>query len=72
MRCQLLRRHNVRDLNSSNELETLRAMPFKINRWATSTLFGFYSTGVARKQMSRGWTNTETSPGRINDCFLIR
>jgi hypothetical protein len=49
MRCQLLLRHNVRDLNSGNELETLRAMPFKINRWATSTPFGFYSTGVAGK-----------------------
>jgi hypothetical protein len=33
MRCKLLFRHDVRDLNPSNEGETLRSMmPFRMNR----------------------------------------
>jgi hypothetical protein len=47
MRCKLLLRYNIRDLNPGDEKETLRAMPFSGNRGTTSR--GFYRTEVGSK-----------------------
>jgi hypothetical protein len=43
VRCKLLFRHDVRDLNPSNEGETLRAMPFRRDQVGDLIWIGFYS-----------------------------
>jgi hypothetical protein len=50
VRSQLLFRHDIYDLNPGNEVETLRAMPFGMNRLATSPVSDSIASESSAKQ----------------------